>query len=48
MGRHWRKAPRHYDFSIPLPNTHALPYILLALLAVAALGTAALALLRTS
>ncbi|MDQ0800067.1 hypothetical protein QF050_001706 [Arthrobacter sp. SLBN-112] len=48
MGRHWRKAPREYDFSVPLPRPQVLGYALLILLAACALATAAFALLRTS
>ena len=48
MGRHWRRAPREYDFSIPLPRPQVLGYVLLVLLAACAFATAALALLRTS
>lgn len=48
MGRHWGRAPRDYDFSVPLPRPQVLPYAFLTLLAVSALGTAAFALLRGS
>lgn len=37
-----------YEFSIPLPSPDVLRYCLLGLLAIASLGVAALALLRTS
>jgi hypothetical protein len=48
-GRHWRTKRRWQpDFAIPLPTRQALPYILLTFLAAAALGTAALAVLKTS
>ncbi|VXB80019.1 hypothetical protein ARTHRO9AX_190162 [Arthrobacter sp. 9AX] len=47
MGRHWRKTPREFDFSVPLPRPQVLSYTLLGILAVAALGIAAIALLRT-
>ncbi|WP_156372462.1 hypothetical protein [Arthrobacter sp. Leaf337] len=48
MGRHWRRPRWQFDFTVPLPPPQALPYLVLALLAIAALGVAALALLRTS
>jgi hypothetical protein len=48
MGRHWRRPRWQFDFTVPLPSSHALAYILLTLLAISAVGVAAWALLRTS